>query len=521
MAAVAALAVLLFLGLAGYFASIQNLWIDESTQLSGSALPLLRMIAWLGGHPEPLGVPPDRMPPISYLADAVCGRTVCGTVLAYRWLHALITAAGIGGLVMLIGRRYGWMGAIVSGAFLAMAPQMLVTGVEIRAYPLFFAVTVLQLWLLFGLIEQARFSVPRLIAFALAGVLAIYTHFFGMISTSALFAGLALARARSVREWVWIAAAGAVVLSSAVGILPFVKGASAISTAIENVGPPRPFDIVLFLLRVIGNSSMMLHPWLVAIFCLALGLLLLLAIVRLTVPVIAQPRQIADPAMAVLIALSVGMAVTLLSAFVVHGFNPLKPTYSIWAVPMVALLAGAGCVGRLRPVALAAGGVMIAALAVMTYVFESHADWFVHGPERTIAAEIGDHPSRTAIVYTDDDWAYAYFPLIYRYRGALGQFNIDKAGALHAIGAGGNPNTPAVPMASLNRYNRLLLVSIQLRSYRELRAQENGAGAPADNEPLNGDLIGSAAAAWNSVNVVISPGVYWLRMTRLQRTDTP
>ena len=67
---------LLFFVCAVHFALAQNLWIDESTQLSGATLPLGRLFAWLTGTREPsFGVPPDRMPPISYLIDAACYRT--------------------------------------------------------------------------------------------------------------------------------------------------------------------------------------------------------------------------------------------------------------------------------------------------------------------------------------------------------------------------------------------------------------------------------------------------------------
>ncbi len=522
-ALIAGAAALLFLILGARFAQAQNVWIDESTQLLGSGLPLGRLFSWLAGRFEPLGVPGDRMPPVSYIADALCGRTLCGTVTAYRLLHALIAAAGVGGLVLLVARRYGWIGAVASGAFLALAPQMLTTGVEIRAYPIFFAVTVLQLWLLYRLIDSAPLSPPRLLAFALAGVLAIYTHFFGVISSSALFTGLIAARARNWGDLIRIGSAWAIVLLSAAGIAPFVMGATAISTGVENGGAPGLGDIATYLLRVIGHSSMMLHPWLTAIFGVGLATLLALGLLSQARLAAAEPRATAEPAFAVGVALIAGVGVTILAAFVIHGFNPLKPSYSIWTVPLIALLAGAGAarIDALSPLAWLAAAAMVAAIVPLTITFERHADWFVHGPERAIAAEVGDAPERTAIVYLGDDWAYAYFPMIYRYQGRLGQYRIDAQGALHAIGAGGDPAPGPIPMATLRRYDRLLLVSIALRSYRELHAYEQGYLGPVDTQPIGGDVLGAGAGAWISAKAVISPGLYWLRMTRLQRTDTP
>ena len=86
---------LLFLLLGIHFARAQNLWIDESTQLSGSRLPLATMVGWLTGHGPGLGVPPDRMPPISYLVDALVWTSGCSTDLCFRLVHLAAAAAGL------------------------------------------------------------------------------------------------------------------------------------------------------------------------------------------------------------------------------------------------------------------------------------------------------------------------------------------------------------------------------------------------------------------------------------------
>uniref|UniRef100_UPI0015751256 hypothetical protein n=1 Tax=Sphingomonas bacterium TaxID=1895847 RepID=UPI0015751256 len=163
--------------------------------------------------------------------------------------------------------------------------------------------------------------------------------------------------------------------------------------------------------------------------------------------------------------------------------------------------------------------VMIAALVPMTAVFVTHADWFVHGPEREVAAQVEDQPGRTAIVYLDAGWAYAYYPLVYRYRGALAQYMLSADGVLHAIGAGGNPATPPISFAELRRRDRLLLVSIQPRTYQALRARAEGYLDPVDTQPPSGGSLGAAAGAWNVADAIVRPGIYWLRLTRLQRTD--
>src|SRR5258707_15051574 len=52
------------------FAHVQDIWVDESTQLSGITLRFSEMLRWLSGiDVARFDVPGDRMPPISYALD--------------------------------------------------------------------------------------------------------------------------------------------------------------------------------------------------------------------------------------------------------------------------------------------------------------------------------------------------------------------------------------------------------------------------------------------------------------------
>ncbi|WP_150122029.1 hypothetical protein, partial [Sulfitobacter sp. HI0129] len=76
----------LFVAMAGLFALRQSIWIDETTQLSGLALDFRTQLAWLAGSSDVnLGVPPDRMPPLSYWLGGLWTEVFGLTEGSMRW----------------------------------------------------------------------------------------------------------------------------------------------------------------------------------------------------------------------------------------------------------------------------------------------------------------------------------------------------------------------------------------------------------------------------------------------------
>ena len=494
------------------FATVQNVWIDESTQLLGSTLPFGRMIAWLAGHPEPLGVPADRMPPLGYLVDWIWTRIGGTEPFGFRIVHLAFAAAAVAGLIALAGRRYGAVAALVTGALLIANPGVITVAVEARAYPLFLAATVLQLWLFDGMFRDGV-GTGRLIAFTGAGLAAVFVHFFGLVSSSALFVGLFAARARSRSDLLRIGASWLALLLLSAGIAPFVGGARAISS---DAAPQAEgmAAMAAYLPRIYGHAAMLLHPFLAVIVFLALGALLLVTAWH-ALAALPPLRKPASMEAALIVALVAGLMVTIGAGLVVRGFDPMKPSYSIWMVPIVTLLAGAACApgGRISRAATGIAIVAVAALLPITIAFARHAPWFVHGPERAIAAEIRSRAQGTAIVYVGHDWGYGYFPLIQRYGRALPQYLLDAGGNLHPL-ANANPDNAPVPLGQLAGVRQVLLVSIEPRTGGDLRALAEGTADPALFTPLAASLDG-----WHRTNSIVRPGLYWLRLVRLERNE--
>jgi hypothetical protein len=512
---------LLFLALGAQFAFTQNLWIDESTQLSGATLGVGRLIAWLAGAREPsFGVPPDRMPPISYLIDAACYRTVCTAPVAWRLLHLLFAASGVAVATFAVVRRYGAVSGLVTGLLLALSPKLTELGVEIRAYPIFFAITCVQIAMLFRLVEAERLTPRALSLFLLLGLASAYTHFFGLVSSMAFFTGLFAARAASVREALWIAGSAVVLGVLCLGLAPFVMTASAISK-VENVDSGGAHAIALYFVRLVGHPANVLSTIGAALLLLPLAALLLVGLIRIgrgfSRDGLAYRRDIL---VALAVTLASGIAVTLLASFVVKGFNPLKPTYSFWVLPVLATFLGAVCApragdaSRLTPIARGLAALMLLGAASGEAVMARHGGWFVHGPSSAIHAVVGDQPADTAVVY-EGAWGYGFFPTYYYYHQALDQWLLTPDGQLEKIGVGGDPQ--AADGANLAAKRRIVLVRITLRDYHDLRAlQARGpdrAGAvtalPAD-QPVFNHL--------SATTRITEPGLYWADIATYERT---
>ncbi|MDT8344381.1 MAG: hypothetical protein RQ752_08085, partial [Thermohalobaculum sp.] len=95
------------LAAAARFAGVQSLWVDETTQMTGLSLDFIERMRWLaGGSNMQLGVPPDRMPPGSYVLGAAWSGVAGLSESAMRWFGIVALATGLPALY-LAGSRLG------------------------------------------------------------------------------------------------------------------------------------------------------------------------------------------------------------------------------------------------------------------------------------------------------------------------------------------------------------------------------------------------------------------------------
>ena len=499
----------------GIFAPAQSVWVDESTQLSGSGLGWITLLKWLAGAEiVPLGVPPDRMPPLSYVLDASGWRLWGTNVLAFRLFHATLAAGGMIVLILAVARRWGARQAAVAGLILVLAPKIVTIAVEIRAYPVFLAISCLQTAMIVrGDVAERTGRIGLFLALAVASA---YTHFFGIVSASAFFVAIACS-ASDHRALGRVAGAYALLIVLCLGLVPFVTGARAVSDQASG-SVLSLSSLVSFPGQLIGNSELLVWPVMALVYLGSFAASLAILALDLTM----QSRRDGlalrrDPRVTLALALVAGIAACLTAALVLKGFNPLNPRYGIWTFPPLAVLAAVSLVPSQDNGAKLSAAVRMAVLALLavgaiwSHLFLlRHPALFAHGPNQDLERVIAGAEGPIAVVHVGPAWGWGYFPLRWRHGEALPQWLLDPSGQqIVRIGSGGNISGKAAPVATLRRYRTVVYASIESNDYRGLRTlvddQDIAARAAAARAALPPPLPGH-----RTVREAFVPGAYAL-----------
>ena len=523
----AAALVLLILAIGAIvFARAQNVWVDESTQLSGMTLTPGPLMGWLSGTlTMPFGVPADRMPPLSYLLDMPVWRLSGGGVLAMRLYHAVLVGGGILLLMLAMARRFGPRSALLAGLFLVLSPKLVDIAVEIRAYPLFLAITCAQVALLVR--GEVATRPRRLALFLLLGLASAYTHFFGVVATSALFVA-AFIDAPTIRTAARALAGYVLFLILCIGLLPFISGAATITNSAAPPPAPGLGAIATFIGQTLGSAVLLVNPVIAGLFFAGTGLLLLsgaIGLARLFARHGLDLRH--EPAAGMALALLAGFVVVVAAAYVLSGFSTLSPRYNIWMMPPLAVLLALCADGLLTPDGKGLRLVRLGALALAGIGavwgqawFLSRADLFIHGPSRALEALLEQAGPNTAILHATEHWGWAGFPLSWAHGRALDQWLLSADGRSATRIRFGQPLGKPEPLSALAPYQGLLVNRVDVKTYRDLRQVESAAlaPAPAAARPLAPQL---AAAGWQGSEILVKPGYYALTAQLYRKRPAP
>lgn len=461
------------------FANSQDVWIDEATQLSGITLTIPEMLRWLAGEKNTqFGVPADRTPPVSYLVDWLWLRLSGPSEVGFRLLHALITTAGLWIVARATHARFGNWGTAVCLLFLVLSPNLLQLAVEVRAYPIFFAVTCVQLSLFLRVNAMPGPLQPRvLVALGVASLLAVYTHFFGLVSTCSFFLALGLANIRQPRALVQVMAAGGLTLALGIGVLPFALAAAGISSGTEATAGGAT-EYATYFLRLIATPVHLIWPWAGAVYILVVTVLLAASAHAAVKRAMSRSVQVTDWLWVVL---GAGIAATVAASFIAKGFNALRPSYSAWLIPVIAVLMASGIaeVGRLarrdRLARVVIVGTLVFGGGASVIQMLVHAPLFVHGPRRVILGELREPAGSAAILYeAGTAWDYAQIPVHFTTRGDVPQFTSRGATGVDRPVIGAPEGTLQPLEAVVSPYSTLLVVHVKTRRHQELKACLHG-----------------------------------------------
>ncbi len=406
---------------AAAFLPHQAIWGDEVTQLSGLTLGPLEVVRWLSGDgPGRFGVPDDRMPPLSYWAGR-CWRIAAGdSQTALRWMGVLCVAAATVLVFFAAARAFGLAAGVAAGLLFGLSPNVAYQAVEIRAYPLFLLCSAAGFYFLTALVHARPGRRARALAgLACSGVLAFYTHYFGLMLAFGLWIG-ALAALRTQKAPFKPALWGMGVSGlAALGLIPMVLGALQVSSG----SPGRPgdiHDILQLLYRLCVHPAMWMSP--------AVTIIALVAFALLGNVAAGAKRGETSAHKILALALAAGFAPVLVANFILTGLEVARPPYSDWMLPGLSIFIASAIAAKaplLRRAAYAATATLIACYAYGDYQLARHGAYFAHTPFnqlRPLVESLG--PEKVAIVHDQGSEKFRglYWPLYYTFGAELPQY---------------------------------------------------------------------------------------------------
>jgi hypothetical protein len=470
------------------------------------------------------------MPPVSYVLDWLWLRVYGSSEIGFRLFHSAFVIAGVSYLATVAWRELGRWATIVSLGFLALSPKLIQTGVEIRAYPIFFGITCAQTAVFIRLIAcPIKVDLKYLTVFAAICLVAIYTHFYGVVSSCAFFLALGISSLRRPVALAQIMGAFFVVAIGSLALVPFISAAAQVPqfVPLTAVGMVIHDKVVLtYLLKLVGDPANMLATSASILFFG--GTVALLAASLFTAVIRVRNRNL-KPSDWLIAVVGSGVLATIVASLFVSTLDALKSSYSVWLLVPISLLIGAAATSvagfRSWDVAgrnVAAGALLVGA-AISTYLFFDHASWFVHGPQRFVATLYDRAAGPKAIVYeTGAKWGWSYIPLQYSQHGQVVQYRVpDEGGGLVRAAPRGAKSTIQGIEATLAPYRVLLLTDIQQRPYQELRQCLNRPTAACPDFPPQGALEGALVGTgkWRKIDKERNFGLWDSQITILERSE--
>ena len=428
---------------AAFFLPHQSLWVDETTQLSGLTLSPVEQVQWLAGEdPQRFGVPGDRMPPLSYWLGWGWSRTIGLSELSMRCFSIIAAALGCVATVLAgatVGRRAG---AWTAGLLYATSPNVVEQAVYIRPYPFLLAFSACALWAYVkGSHTTGREQTRWMSLLVAAAVAAAYTHFFGLIVGGALLVSWIVAnpdrrRTACIAGVVWI------VLVS--GLIPFVLAADGDSGG-SGWRWPALQELVRYVYRaLVGHPAVAVYAPVALVALVAFVLTMLLALL----PRPSGARVVWGLASGIV----AGSASVLLVYAFVREFEPLAPSYNLWRLPMLCVLASAAVTlawPGARRLAIALICLMVAIQIFGTVTLARKGPVFANSASDRVIALIEslDREGLTLILPGDEDWGYDWFPIHYHFGASLdGTLGRIEHGRVVLRPIGGDKTDEPVPL---------------------------------------------------------------------------
>ena len=366
----------------------QSIWTDEATQMTGLSLSWGEMMRYLLHKTADLGVPFDRMPPLSYLLGKAWASFFGLTEYSMRVFGVFSMGAATALLFHGVYRHFGRRAALLAALCFACSSNILVLAVEIRAYPLFVMFATAALLFHLNLVE--RTTLRDLVGYVVATVAMIYTHYFGVVFFVASGAAMLFVRRE---KSLWLAQLA--VVCASFGIIPFVKAACNLSSG----GTATGGGFIRMGYRLVAYASHAYFPLVV--------LSLLLAAAFLSLRAILTERK----CLSLFLTLLFGFGVVFIGQLLFSGFQATTPSYNAWMIPALFIILGVGMAKSRLMTATFVIANLIGATVLIAF-----GSYFSHGPYEQLARIVEDHGLKEVAVVHEQDSPHGgmvYFALRY------------------------------------------------------------------------------------------------------------
>lgn len=414
-----------FAAVAVAFSYHQNLWVDESTQLSGLTLSIADMYRWLGGMIEtPFVVPSDRAPMLSYLVGYIWGHVFGFDVLVMRWLSVFLVMAGLLSVLIFLFKKKQYVVLLAAMLLLCLSPNLTVIAVEIRSYALFFLLStiaiILYLDIIFSL-DNGDKIYKKIILLSFVLVLAINTHFFGLVLCGSIFLTYLLTSLVDKRFVVSAKFFWTVFIVVGFGVVFIVFPVLASFTS-QAGGKPSESIIkpaVKLIYRLVAHQSMSE----ISFFPYAALLIFYATIAASFI------KRITLVKISLLLILAAGFGVVFLANIFLSSFDALAPHYNIWMLPIVALLFGF-CVADL-PLSKVSMPLLLLAICMGfgQYQLAVAGEKYAHTRFDQIEQRVNDYrqQGQVSVIY-NRSMAKTWFAGAYRFPADVNQYVVTPEG---------------------------------------------------------------------------------------------
>jgi hypothetical protein len=408
-----------------FFSHYQNIWVDESTQLSGLSLAFGDIYPWLGGLLEnPFPVPSDRMPVLSYWLGFAWQSAFGSEVLPMRWLSLVLVLSALLILSWYFLRRQQPIVMLSALVFLCLSPNLTVNAVEIRAYGLFFLFSLMAVVIyvdILNAVEKYESIDKKIIALLIVLMMAVNTHFFGLVLAGAILGTYLLTSFFDVRialkakYFVW----AVILLGVAVAFIALPVLASFTSQGEGESSGSVIVPAVKLVYRLVAHQSMMGVSWFpYASLLLVYGVIVVSLFKRLTLVKVS-----------LLLILILGASAVFLANIFLSSFDALAPHYNIWMLAVLAVLFGV-CVADLS---FSRAGLVLLALSVFLgfgqYTLATAGEKYAHTRFDQVQTRVEHYqPQGQVGVLYNKTMAKTWFAGLYTFVPEVNQYIVSTEG---------------------------------------------------------------------------------------------